>query len=265
MITVSRRRGFTLIELPVVIAIIGILIALLLPAIQAAREAARRAHCVNNLKQLGVALHNHENAAKRFPASSTVPGGIGSSAVNGWSWLTFLLPFCEQQVLYDDLQVKKHPEGPSPQGTPLAYVTEVSAFVCPSYTGPKFRDLDDRMSALTQYKAMGATHIGSLEAAVAGGGSPSYAGNHPDGALYPGIKPKIASLVDGTSNTVMACETIEESAAVWCEGGTAALVGLPSSAQGGPTYTNSHGQGTYFAPTGYNGRYDEEGLTSKWL
>ena len=90
MITRSRRRGFTLIELLVVIAIIGILIALLLPAIQAAREAARRANCINNMKQIGLALHNHHDASKRFPASCYLTGG---AVQNGWSWLTMLLRF----------------------------------------------------------------------------------------------------------------------------------------------------------------------------
>ena len=93
MITRSRKRGFTLIELLVVIAIIGILIALLLPAIQAAREAARRATCVNNLKQLGVALHTHHDGYGKFPAASSI-----GPAPGGWSWLTYLLPFCEAEA-----------------------------------------------------------------------------------------------------------------------------------------------------------------------
>ena len=261
MITVSRKRGFTLIELLVVIAIIGILIALLLPAIQAAREAARRATCINNLKQIGLAFHNHHDSRKKFPMSSTIPGGTGSTAVNGWSFLTYLLPYCEQQVLYDELDVKKNPQGPGVSTTPAAYLTEVSAFVCPSYSGPKFQNPEDTppTGALTQYKGMGATHAGSLQNCIPGAGSPKYQGSHPDGVLYPGVAHKIGALTDGTSNTVMAAETIEESAAIWCLGQTATLVGLPDTV----AYNNTHGQGPFFTPAGsgaYNGKYDEEGV-----
>ncbi|OHB80289.1 MAG: hypothetical protein A2V98_24320 [Planctomycetes bacterium RBG_16_64_12] len=106
-----RRCGFTLVELLVVIAIIGILIALLLPAVQAAREAARRSQCTNNLKQLGLALHNYHDTFKVFP-----PGGISY----GWNWgvyyanadvknlngLVLLLPYAEQTPLYDQFDLR---------------------------------------------------------------------------------------------------------------------------------------------------------------
>src|SRR5262249_51915486 len=102
-----RRRGFTLIELLVVIAIIGVLIALLLPAVQAAREAARRAQCTNNLKQLGLALHNYESSTGSFPyafawqwcspASASLCGGVG----NHHGPLVALLSFMEQTSVFN--------------------------------------------------------------------------------------------------------------------------------------------------------------------
>ena len=102
----SRRRGFTLIELLVVIAIIAVLIALLLPAVQAAREAARRAQCVNNLKQIGLAMHNYNSTFDVIP-----PGGVVVLA-NPWannsnmlSWRTLILPQMEQNNLYNSVNV----------------------------------------------------------------------------------------------------------------------------------------------------------------
>jgi prepilin-type N-terminal cleavage/methylation domain-containing protein/prepilin-type processing-associated H-X9-DG protein len=91
------RRGFTLIELLVVIAIIAVLIALLLPAVQAAREAARRAQCINNLKQLGLALHNYQTVVGTFPMSNVVGPGHG----NGHSCFTIVLPYMEQSPAYN--------------------------------------------------------------------------------------------------------------------------------------------------------------------
>jgi len=156
----SRRpAGFTLVELLVVIAIIGILVALLLPAVQAAREAARRTQCNNNLKQIALAAHNFHDVYQKMP-----PGYCGTSSYGGPSYantqwlgtLVFLLPYIEQQAIYDRIQCVKNPALPTPiastnpwpagaitpwWGTPVGpngeddwvtAQTKISGFLCPS-------------------------------------------------------------------------------------------------------------------------------------
>lgn len=145
----GRRPGFTLVELLVVIAIIGILIALLLPAVQAAREAARRSQCSNNLKQIGLGLHNYHDTFKQFPpgfvdsnpdhASGSTQGITGN--LNGLAWSALILPFIEQGPLFD--QVKSETNGfarnwerdASGASNPIAAAREgVSVYSCPSDT-----------------------------------------------------------------------------------------------------------------------------------
>ena len=113
---VRHLCAFTLVELLVVIAIIGILIALLLPAVQAAREAARRSQCLNNLKQIGLAIHNYIDAGKQFPAGSFY--GVNSAgtpytgfirAAYGSNWRAYILPYMEQQIVFDSLQFRGEP------------------------------------------------------------------------------------------------------------------------------------------------------------
>ena len=135
----SRTKAFTLVELLVVIAIIGILVALLLPAVQAAREAARRMQCSNNLKQLGLAAHNFHAAFSKLPPGylGPVPAGedINNDQVVGV--LAFLLPYMEQQAVYDGIKVdmrldKRAPPwtGNAPTWTTAQY--KLSLFRCPS-------------------------------------------------------------------------------------------------------------------------------------
>ncbi|HEX3598638.1 MAG TPA: DUF1559 domain-containing protein [Lacipirellulaceae bacterium] len=119
-----RSAGFTLVELLVVIAIIGILVALLLPAIQAAREAARRNQCTNNLKQLGIGFHNYESAYKGFPPRRW------SAADQGYTgWGTFILPYIEEQSIYDRYNFKFDFYDPVNKDV---VETKLPMFICPS-------------------------------------------------------------------------------------------------------------------------------------
>ncbi len=150
-----RRRGFTLVELLVVIAIIGILVALLLPAIQAAREAARRAECANNMKQLGIALQNYHDTYQIFPPAmlwanrnSWLPirqeMGNNRNGRYGPSWMVLILPFVEQQALHDQYDfigeyVSTNGNGfsPNPNNSPNVAVrgTYIDGYTCPSDYG----------------------------------------------------------------------------------------------------------------------------------
>ncbi len=121
-----RRRGFTLVELLVVIAIIGILIALLLPAVQAAREAARRSQCTNNLKQLALAFHNYNDTAKVFPAYNYPITGVSSWLAHGP--FTMILPYIEQQAAYDKVNWSVAWDNTTVQPC----LVKISAFNCPS-------------------------------------------------------------------------------------------------------------------------------------
>ena len=126
------RRGFTLVELLVVIAIIGILVGLLLPAVQAAREAARRMSCSNNMLQLGIAIHNYEFSMEHLPSGTLNPEGPIQSTEEGQhvSFLVMLLPFIEQQNIANrfDIEAGTYAEVNQP-----ARAVVVRTYVCPSF------------------------------------------------------------------------------------------------------------------------------------
>ena len=127
------RRGFTLIELLVVIAIIAVLIALLLPAVQSAREAARRAQCINNLKQLGIALHSYHDQQGSFPPGGMGVGGSGWAwGNNGMSWRALILPQMEGNALYNSINFSQSAGGLGPVTMATAWYTTNATFLCPS-------------------------------------------------------------------------------------------------------------------------------------
>jgi len=221
-----RRRAFTLIELLVVIAIIAILIALLLPAVQQAREAARRTQCKNNLKQIGLAMHNYESTHRVFPPSSTsglgtgvwgYPGaGPNDPAIHLHSFASLILPYVDGANLYNIIDYNVSSLAPANHAAAEAVL---SFYRCPSFTGPDFSNDPlyvttvgfDRF-AIRNYVAMGARTIVGLSGAV-----------QPDGVLYPGSRTGFRDITDGTSSTIMIAETREESASVWIDGTTATV------------------------------------------
>jgi type II secretory pathway pseudopilin PulG len=191
----------TLVELLVVIAIVGILIALLLPAIQSARETARRIQCLNNLKQIGLAVSNHEVTTKRFPSGAVSqqypPEPTHPYTFYRWSALAQLLPYMEQANLRNslDLTLPLYMPGPGyPFSTPNipGIAVMVPAFLCPSDIAEQVKD------------QMGPTNYAMCAGSGSGGGTPF----NTDGVFYVNSATTYADITDGTSQTIVASESL---------------------------------------------------------
>ena len=211
-----RRKGFTLIELLVVIAIIAILIALLLPAVQQAREAARRTQCKNNIKQLGLALHNYHDVHLTFPPGwINSPGSLGS---DNWAWGTFILPYIDQAPLYNVMD---------PGNNTLLSQNSVdktgailAAFDCPSDTSVDRKAPNAWQYGGSNYSAV----LGRYDTTLADNATVWPAGTsnggfwianataaemgawRPEGCFWANSKVRMRDITDGTSNTLLVGE-----------------------------------------------------------
>jgi len=193
-------RGFTLVELLVVIAIIGILIGLLLPAVQAARESGRRAYCLNNLKQMALASQQYAVVNQKFPPGFVFKEVDGS--LEGPFWTAYLLPFMEQDALFSTLDFSQGWSTGHPNADACSHV--ISGFRCPSANAPlhmNIQGIDRRVPA---------TYL-----ACASGTVPKESGSDPrvsnfglDGTFYNFSATKLSDITDGTSKTVAFGEAV---------------------------------------------------------
>ncbi len=223
----NRKRGFTLIELLVVIAIIAVLIALLLPAVQSAREAARRIQCTNNLKQLGLSLHNYHSANNAFPSAGWVAPLNNWWVANGLTWpghfrYSFLLqtlPYMEQgnagNAMNFNLPLYDLNGDDMPQNTTV-YSMQVRSFLCPSDTRSS---IEIEFEQPTNYAVC--TGDG-----LPGGFALAASYGQPDGVMYQNSTTSMASVLDGSSQTAMVSESI-----IGSNSGISPTAGSPNPAE----------------------------------
>lgn len=209
-----QHVGFTLIELLVVIAIIAVLIALLLPAVQQAREASRRTQCRNNLKQIGIALHNYHEQYNTLPPAcvysgqDTVP--VHSSANQAaYGWGAFILPSLDQSVLFNQLNVnglELHDLLQQSGLRPLIQ-TRLAEFRCASDTAPDLNNQRNFSNAIYGNTSAGTSNYIVVEGTVWKNSQNWLNGRQdPFGSIWPSSRVRLSDIVDGTSNTLLVGE-----------------------------------------------------------
>lgn len=239
--------GFTLVELLIVIAIIGVLIALLLPAVQSSREAARRTSCANNTKQIGLAIISYQVARKVFPASNTddLFEWDYNNAVRNHSWASLILPFAEEASLHQIIDFTAPAMG---QANQAAAAMIVPMYRCPSYAGPDYSTdghYPPGKYAIGNYVALSASDVDHMWGSV----------QKPEGVIYPVSKIKPVDVTDGLSKTILIAESREEKMRVWIDGRIAANTALPYEMDGSVPNCIS---------LNYTPYYDDGDIQSTW-
>ncbi|WZP00887.1 DUF1559 domain-containing protein [Isosphaeraceae bacterium EP7] len=211
-----RRAGFTLIELLVVISIIAVLIALLLPAVQSAREAARRMQCVNNMKQIGLALHNYHTASDSFPPGAAVNSTDGGPTPNGWyaTWApnqsaqSMLLPYLEQGPLFNACNFSWAAEFEGGRNSTVT-LTIVAGFLCPSDPNAASRlNTNNYAGSIGTTTDSMITPPGSSSANWNGGDARPFTYTGSTGLFAQAVTYGVRDCVDGTSNTIAYAEAL---------------------------------------------------------
>ncbi len=210
----GKRDGFTLIELLVVIAIIAILVALLLPAVQQAREAARRSSCKNNLKQLGLAMHNYHDTHRVFPPGYVDERGSGGTIADNephWSWTAMILPFVEQGPLFDQINVGSSPRVVMANASNLqAMGNPIASFRCPSDAGAPLvqSNLGQRVidSNGTDVGTAVMNYVGVNNSRNIRRTSGSNPASNAVGLFFRDSRTSFRDITDGTSNTLLVGE-----------------------------------------------------------
>ncbi|MEW4564828.1 DUF1559 domain-containing protein [Bremerella sp. JC770] len=267
------HRGFTLVELLVVIAIIGVLVALLLPAVQQAREAARRIQCSNQLKQIGLSLHNYHDTHQVFPPlyiydspyddTAAQGGGTGeltmdSGRSTGWGWCAFLLPFNEQTALFDLGGIG---QGTFPAQSAPACQTVVAGFICPSSSA------DNQVNGTNSGRCFFAEKVGANDLIA----TSSYVASHDNtqgrnkneigreiGGFGINSRTNFSKIVDGTSNTIAVGERSYAKTAAYSANRTVPTwIGTCSANTGNQDFMFDIGGSSAF-PMNYSGGSDND-------
>jgi prepilin-type N-terminal cleavage/methylation domain-containing protein/prepilin-type processing-associated H-X9-DG protein len=206
-----RSFGFTLVELLVVVAIIGVLVALLLPAVQQARESARRMRCANNLKQMGLAVHNYVDTYKSIPIGHMYRGAFDGNVNNAWGgtgfgWGTAILPYVEQIGLYRQFDQRLPVSNRNKSQNLTLAQTPLVIFTCPSDLKPKnWNDGAVTNSATSSYKACGSSYNGWTGDAIGASANRDRFNGLFDRDNRAGSL-RFAEITDGTSNQFMIAE-----------------------------------------------------------
>ena len=197
-----KNRGFTLVELLVVIAIIGVLVALLLPAVQSAREAARRTQCTNNLKQIGLALHNHHDAFRKLPAGWTAfePGTETPSPEGdpGWSWAAKILPYLEEGNTSVGIRDNIAIMDPLHDGVRL---TTIPGYLCPSEPADPIWKLMEEDGSAELCELARSNYVGNF-----GTGEIEDSPSNGNGVFFHNSRINFKQVFDGLSKTLLAGE-----------------------------------------------------------